>query len=236
MSVSILIIEDEPELQESLSHVLQEAGYCVEAVGDGLLAIASARKLKPDLIVLDLLLPGLGGFEVYRILRKEMSIPVLLLASRKEEIERLAGLEWFSDDYLVKPFSMQDFLKHVQAWLPAVCLPQEEIKQSVSLPAVQDRLGFGDLEINIKRGEVTLGGKLLRLKPKEYQLLHFLATHAGQTLSRKLLLECVWGPHYKGSGRTVDVHIHWLREKIELDVAEPTRIVTVRGGGYRFEG
>ncbi len=235
MSVSILLIEDEPDLQESLSQVLQEAGYCVEAVGDGLLAIASARKLKPDLIVLDLLLPGLGGFEVYRILRKELSIPVLLLASCKDEVERLVGLEWFADDYLVKPFSAQDFLKRVQAWLPAVCLPQGEIEQSAHIPTVQDRLGFGDLEINVKRGEVTLGGKLLRLKPKEYQLLHFLATHQGQTLSRKLLLECVWGPSYHGSSRTVDVHIHWLRQKIEVDVAEPKRIVTVRDGGYRFE-
>lgn len=236
MSVSILLIEDEPDLQETLSQALQAAGYYVEAIGDGLLAIALARKLKPDLIVLDLLLPGLKGFEVYRFLRKEIDAPVLFLASCQDEIERLVALERHDVDCLLKPFSVQDFLARVRAYLPEIFLPQPETGHGFPIPVEQDWLGFGDLVINVKRGEVTLGGKLLRLKPKEYQLLHFLATHHGQTLSREFLLAGVWGPQYHGTSRTVDVHVRWLRQKIEAGAAKPKRIVTVRGGGYRFEG
>ncbi|GAB4503915.1 MAG: response regulator transcription factor [Anaerolineales bacterium] len=237
MSVSILIIEDDPDLQEALSHALQEVGYHVEAVGDGLLAIASARKLKPALIVLDLLLSGLDGCEVYRILRKEITTPVLLLADCEDEIERCMTLERSADDYLIKPFSMPHFLARVQAYLPDVWAPSIETELRPPQPAVQDKdiLNFGDLAINVKRGEVTLGGNLLHLKPKEYQLLYFLATHHGQTLSRKELLEHVWGLHNHDASRTVDVHVRWLRQKLEPEDEKPKRIVTVRGGGYRFE-
>lgn len=238
MSASILLIEDEPNLQESLSNVLLEAGYHVEAVGDGLLAIASARKLKPDLVVLDLFLPGLKGCEVYRLLRKEMSSPFLFLAASRDEVERLEGVAQYANNYLLKPFSMQDFLTCVRARLPEVELPEKETEplSSSSPPMAQDWLCFGDLEIHVKSRKVTLGGNLLRLKPKEYQLLHFLALHHGQTLSREVLLERVWGAGHNENSRTVDVHVRWLRQKIEADAANPTRIVTVRGGGYRFEG
>ncbi|MFZ5909512.1 MAG: response regulator [Chloroflexota bacterium] len=236
MPESILIVEDEPSLQETLAYNLQKEGYLVETVGDGLLAIASARRMKPDLIVLDLMLPGLDGFEVCRILRKEMTTPILMLTARDDEIDRVVGLEVGADDYLTKPFSMREFVARVKAQLRRARLMREELGQAGEAPLKHERLVFGDLEINITRGEVTLDGQPLRLKPKEYQLLLFLAEHRGQMLSREFVLERVWGWDYIGDSRTVDVHVRWLRQKIEADPAQPERIVTVRGGGYRFEG
>jgi DNA-binding response OmpR family regulator len=236
MPESILIVEDEPSLQETLAYNLKKEGYLIETVGDGLLAIASARRMKPDLIVLDLMLPGLDGFEVCRILRKEMTTPILMLTARDDEIDRVVGLEVGADDYLTKPFSMREFVARVKAQLRRARLVREELGQTGEVPVKHERLVFGDLEINITRGEVTLGGEPLRLKPKEYQLLLFLAEHRGQMLSREFVLERVWGWDYIGDSRTVDVHVRWLRQKIEADPAQPARIVTVRGGGYRFEG
>ncbi|MFZ5818748.1 MAG: response regulator [Chloroflexota bacterium] len=236
MPESILIVEDEPALQETLAYNLQKEGYLVETVGDGLLAIASARRMKPDLIVLDLMLPGLDGFEVCRILRKEMTTPILMLTARDDEIDRVVGLEVGADDYLTKPFSMREFVARVKAQLRRARLVREELGQAVETPVKHERLVFDALEINVTRGEVILDGEPLRLKPKEYQLLLFLAEHRGQMLSREFVLERVWGWDYIGDSRTVDVHVRWLRQKIEADPAQPERIVTVRGGGYRFEG
>ncbi len=236
MPESILIVEDEPSLQETLAYNLQKEGYLVETVGDGLLAIASARRMKPDLIVLDLMLPGLDGFEVCRILRKEMITPILMLTARDDEIDRVVGLEVGADDYLTKPFSMREFVARVKAQLRRARLVREELGQLGETQVKHERLLFGTLEINVTRGEVILDGQPLRLKPKEYQLLLFLAEHRGQMLSREFVLERVWGWDYIGDSRTVDVHVRWLRQKIEADPAQPERIVTVRGGGYRFEG
>jgi len=236
MPDSILIVEDEPALQETLAYNLNKEGYLVETVGDGLIAIASARRMKPDLIVLDLMLPGLDGFEVCRILRREMTTPILILTARDDEIDRVVGLEVGADDYLTKPFSMREFVARVKAQLRRARLIREELGQETDAPIKHERLVFDTLEINITRGEVILAGQPLRLKPKEYQLLLFLAEHRGQMLSREFVLERVWGWDYIGDSRTVDVHVRWLRQKIETDPAKPERIITVRGGGYRFEG
>jgi DNA-binding response OmpR family regulator len=235
MPESILVVEDEPSLQETLAYNLKKEGYTVEAVGDGLVALESARRLKPDLIVLDLMLPGIDGFEVCRILRKEMTTAILMLTARDDEIDRVVGLEVGADDYLTKPFSMRELMARVKAQLRRTRLIREEMgKQAADIP--QEKLTFGNLVINQTRREVILNDTPLQLKPKEYELLLFLAEHRGQMLSREFILERVWGWDYIGDSRTVDVHVRWLRQKIEAEPARPKRIITVRGGGYRFEG
>ena len=235
MPETILVVEDEPSLQETLAYNLKKEGYTVEAVGDGREALDLARSLKPDLVVLDLMLPGLDGFEVTRILRKEMTVPILMLTARDDEIDRVVGLEVGADDYLTKPFSMRELMARVKAQLRRARLIREEVG-SQAVVMLQEKLSFGNLVVNQTRREVTLNDEPLQLKPKEYELLLFLAEHKGQMLSREFILERVWGWDYIGDSRTVDVHVRWLRQKIESDPAKPERIVTVRGGGYRFEG
>ncbi len=236
MSTRILVVEDEPALQETLAYNLQKEGYEVEVAGDGAAGLAAARSHPPDLILLDIMLPGLDGFEVCRRLRQEMNTPVLMLTAREDEIDRVVGLEVGADDYLTKPFSMRELLARVKAQLRRAQLIRDEITRSGVAAAAQETLTFGNLTINVTRREVILDGGIMQLKPKEYDLLLFLAQHRGQMLSREFVLERVWGWDYIGDSRTVDVHVRWLRQKIETDPAEPVRIVTVRGGGYRFEG
>lgn len=237
MAETILVVEDEVSLQETLAYNLKRQGYEVEAAGDGNAALEIARRLKPDLILLDVMLPGMDGFELCRILRQEMNTPVLMLTARDEEIDRVVGLEVGADDYLTKPFSMRELMARVKAMLRRVRLLREEFQTTAQPPAAaQPVLAFGNLELDLPRREVRLDGHPLALKPKEFDLLLFLAQHPGQMLSREHVLNRVWGWEYTGDSRTVDVHVRWLREKIEPDPAEPKRIVTVRGGGYRFEG
>lgn len=237
MGEKILIVEDETTLQEALAYNLRRQGYEVELAGDGQAALNVARRIRPDLIILDIMLPGMDGFEVCRILRQEMTTPVLMLTARDDEIDRVVGLEVGADDYLTKPFSMRELLARVKALLRRVRMVREEIggghsQVETSQPVIQ----HGNLIINIARREALLNGNPLPLKPKEYDLLLYLAQHRGQVLTREQILERVWGWEYIGDSRTVDVHIRWLREKIEPDPANPRRIVTVRGAGYRFEG
>lgn len=234
MSEKVLVVEDEPTLLETLVYNLNRQGYTVVTATDGRAALAIARREQPDLIVLDLMLPGLDGFEVCRILRQEMNAPILMLTARTDEVDRVVGLEMGADDYLTKPFSMRELLARVKALLRRVRLMREEAA-TASAPASADRIEIGDLTIDLARRELTRAGQLIHLKPKEYELLVFLARHAGIVLSRDLILERVWGWDFDGDSRTVDVHVRWLREKIEPDPAHPTRIVTVRGVGYRFE-
>lgn len=236
MAEKILVVEDEVSLQETLAYNLVKQGYEVETAGDGLIALDKARLLHPDLIILDLMLPGLDGFEVCRILRQEMTTPVLMLTARDDEIDRVVGLEVGADDYITKPFSMRELMARVKAMLRRVRLVREETAATSVAPIADHRFTFDDLVIDISRREVRKQDNVLALKPKEFDLLHFLAQHRGQVLSRETVLEKVWGWEYIGDSRTVDVHIRWLREKIEDDPAQPKRIVTVRGAGYRFEG
>jgi DNA-binding response OmpR family regulator len=235
MPETILVVEDEPALRETLAYNLKKDGFTVETVGDGRLALESARKLSPDLIVLDIMLPELDGFEVARILRREMIVPILMLTARDDEIDRVVGLEVGADDYLTKPFSMRELMARVKAQLRRSRLLREELAKSAP-EKMHETLTFGNLVINLTRQEVTLDDEPLALKPQEYQLLLFFAEHRGQMLSREFILERVWGWDYIGDSRTVDVHVRWLRQKIEEDSSNPTRIITVRGGGYRFEG
>jgi DNA-binding response OmpR family regulator len=236
MSEIILVVEDEPSLQETLAYSLKKEGYTVESVGDGRAALEAARRLKPDVIVLDIMLPEMDGFEVARILRKELTTSILMLTARDDEIDRVVGLEVGADDYLTKPFSMRELLARVKSQIRRTRLLREEMGNGAGTPAKHEALKFDNLIVNLTRREVTLDGVPIALKPKEYELLLFFAEHKGQMLSREFVLERVWGWDFIGDSRTVDVHIRWLRQKIEADAANPVRIVTVRGGGYRFEG
>jgi DNA-binding response OmpR family regulator len=234
MPETILIVEDEASLQETLAYNLRKQGYQVDTAADGHSALQVARRLKPDLILLDIMLPVLDGFEVCRILRQETNVPILMLTAKDEEIERVIGLEMGADDYLTKPFSMRELQARVKALLRRVRLDRSEYEQKPEF--VAEILVFDNLELDLTRRELRLDGRALPLKPKEFDLMTFLARHRGQVLTRDLLLERVWGWDFSGGSRTVDVHIRWLREKIEAEPANPSRIVTVRGIGYRFEG
>ena len=233
MTETILVIEDEPALQDTLVYNLEHQGYSVDSAGDGQTGVQIAKDLRPDLVVLDIMLPIMDGFEVCRILRKDMNMPILFLTARDEEIDRVIGLEIGADDYLTKPFSMREFLARVKALLRRVQLDRVP---TIVEPSEKSVLKFANLEIDLLRREVRLENNPLALKPKEYDLLLFLARHKGQVITRELILERVWGWDFTGGSRTVDVHVRWLREKIENDPAIPIRIITVRGAGYRFEG
>ena len=231
----LLVVEDDLILLETLEYNLTAEGYRVLTATDGLAALEVARKELPDLVVLDVMLPGLDGFEVCRILRRETAVPILMLTARAGETDRVVGLEVGADDYLTKPFGMRELLARVKALLRRVRLDREALSKD-STPPAADRLVFDDLIIDLDRHEVLLKEASLHLRPKEFELLLFLARHKGMALSRDLILERVWGWDYGGGTRTVDVHVRWLREKIEPTPADPQRIATVRGVGYCFEG
>jgi DNA-binding response OmpR family regulator len=233
MPKKILVVEDETALRDTLVYNLERDGYQVQAVGDGRSAVDIARNEKPDLIILDIMLPGLDGFDITRILRKEMNVPILMLTAKDGEIDRVLGLEIGADDYMTKPFSIRELLARVKAMLRREKLIREEVAGE---KPEKDIVSYGDLVINISRHEVTHNDEVLSLKPKEYELLLYLANHKGQVLTRDLILEEVWGWDFTGGTRTVDVHIRWLRSKIEDNPKEPKRIITVRGTGYRFDG
>ena len=233
MADKILIVEDELILQDTLAYNLKHQGYDVETAVDGNSAIEKARLTNPDLILLDIMLPGIDGFEVCRILRKEMNTPILMLTARDDEIDRVVGLEVGADDYLTKPFSMRELIARVKALLRRVRI----MKELAGVDATSHKIyTFDDLVIDETRKEVTLKGQALDLRPKEYDLLLFFAQHISQALSREFILEKVWGWEYFGDSRTVDVHVRWLRERIEKEPAKPKRIITIRSTGYRFEG
>jgi DNA-binding response OmpR family regulator len=236
MPDTILVVEDETGLREALLYTFTKEGYAVEAVGDGRSAIDAARRIKPNLILLDLMIPEIDGFEVCRILRKEMNTPILMLTARDDEMDRVTGLEVGADDYLSKPFSMRELLARVKAQFRRARLLREEVGAAAHPGVQHQRLVFDDLVINMTRREVTLNDTPLELKPKEYELLLFFAQHKGQMLSRQFILENVWGWDFIGDSRTVDVHVRWIRQKIEMEPRKPKRIQTARGGGYRFEG
>jgi DNA-binding response OmpR family regulator len=240
VSATILVVEDEPVLREALAYNLARQGYEVVEAADGRVALELARSRRPDLVLLDIMLPGMDGFEVCRVLRREKSLPILMLTARDDEVDKIVGLELGADDYMTKPFSMRELLARVKALLRRERAIREELaaaSRDDDQPAPgRQLLTFDDLIVNLERQEVTLAGEVLHLKPREYDLLVFLARNRGIALSRDLILERVWGWERDPSSRTVDVHIRWLRAKIEPDPAVPRRIVTIRNLGYRFEG
>jgi two-component system OmpR family response regulator len=233
-SSRIMIVEDDQTLLGVLKYNLTKEGYNVVTAIDGAQALEAARSEKPELIVLDIMLPKLDGFEVCRILRREMTVPILMLTAKTEEIDKVVGLELGADDYMTKPFSMREFLARIRAMLRRTEMMKQEIASSKEVkPSV---VKVGSLEIDPVRHQVSLSGSLLDLSPKEFDLLAFLASNQARVFSRDYLLEKVWGYDYAGDTRTVDVHIRWLRQKIEVDPAHPRHLLTVRGVGYKFEG
>jgi DNA-binding response OmpR family regulator len=234
MAERILVVEDEAGLRDALAYNLRREGYAVTTVEDGASAIDSAQSSVPELVILDLMLPAIDGFEVCRVLRKKSNVPILMLTARTEEIDRVVGLEVGADDYLTKPFSMRELMARVKALLRRVRMIREETLAEAE--SASPLMEFGELVIDELRREAVLAGRVLPLKPREFDLLVFLARHRGHVLSREILLQRVWGWDFTGDSRTVDVHVRWLREKLEEDPAHPSRIVTVRGAGYRFEG
>jgi two-component system OmpR family response regulator len=233
-SSRIMIVEDDQTLVGVLKYNLAKDGYGVVTAIDGAQALEVARSEKPELIVLDIMLPKLDGLEVCRILRREMTVPILMLTAKTEEIDKVVGLELGADDYMTKPFSMREFLARIRAMLRRTEMMKQEIASSKEVkPSV---VKVGSLEIDPVRHQVSLSGSLLDLSPKEFDLLAFLASNQARVFSRDYLLEKVWGYDYAGDTRTVDVHIRWLRQKIEVDPAHPRHLLTVRGVGYKFEG
>src|SRR5690606_14822452 len=223
---TILLVEDDDTLRKTLAYNLSKEDYTVVETGDGAEALNLAREQPPDLIVLDVMLPSLDGLTVCRMIRSESDVPIIMLTARGSEVDRIVGLEIGADDYMVKPFSLGEFLARVRAVL----------RRAPSARVIVDRLESGDLVLDLIARRVTRDGEEVRMTHKEFDLLATLMRNQGAVLSRDLLLERVWGYDYSGQTKTVDVHVRWLREKIERDPSHPQRIVTVRGVGYRFEG
>ena len=232
----ILIVEDETNIADSIKLNLEAEGYNVEYTTDGQMGLHYARTLKPDLIILDIMLPKLDGFEVNKIIQKELSIPVIFLTAKSDEISTVLGLELGADDYISKPFSMRELISRVKAVLRRL-----ENTKSHSMPSQinnnpqKGKFIYDDIEIDIDGRRVLRNGNLIHLKPKEFEILVYLSSNQGMAISRDALLDKIWGIDYFGDKRTVDVHIRWLRKKIELDSQKPKHLLTVRNVGYRFD-
>jgi len=221
---SILIIEDDDTLRQTLAYNLEREGYMVTTAEEGRGGLDVARDDAPDLIILDLMLPGLDGLSVCRILRRELDIPIIILTARSGEVDKIVGLDSGADDYITKPFSLGELLARVRAAL------RRQPK------AVTDRLESSDLSLDLIGRKAYKGADMLNLSYKEFDLLAELMRNKGMVLSRDLLLTKVWGYEAVGESRTVDVHVRWLREKIEENPSKPKRITTIQRIGYRFEG
>lgn len=249
----ILVVDDEPNVRDTVAFNLKREGFDVSFASDGIAAIDLARSLHPDVVVLDIMLPGIDGFQVCRTIREESTVPILLLSARGEEIDRVVGLELGADDFLAKPFAMRELVARVRAMLrrarmvtparvsngtsgsaqssPSLTTPEhDDLDPSSQVQVVQ----AGDVVIDVPRRQAQVAGRQLDLKPKEFDLLVYFVRHPGIVMTREALLREVWGYFHPVDTRTVDVHVRWLRLKIEDDPADPLHIVTVRGHGYRF--
>ena len=224
----IMIVEDDRNLLDTLVYNIEKEGYAAITSINGEEAVESARKEKPDLIILDIMLPALNGLEVCRILRKEMSVPILMLTARNEEVDKIIGLEVGADDYMTKPFSMRELIARIRAMLRRAGMTATEPD------SIDKIIIIGTLTIDTERHKVTVSSKELELSPREYDLLVFLAANKGLVFTRDQLLEKVWGYDFAGDTRTVDVHIRWLRQKIEFNPSKPEKLITVRGAGYKL--
>ncbi|MGH2562568.1 MAG: response regulator [Thermomicrobiales bacterium] len=239
VAATVLVVDDEPSLRQTLEYTLRREGFVVATAADGREALELARRRRPDVIVLDIMLPGMDGLQVCRTLRAESTVPILLLSARGEEIDRVLGLELGADDYLTKPFAMRELVARVRAMLRRARMASSDgaagpmADRNIS-EASGPTFVAGELSIDVPRRQVSLNGQVVALKPKEFDLLAYLAKHAGIVLSRDALLREVWGYDFPIDTRTVDVHVRWLRQKLETEPSQPKRIETVRGHGYRF--
>lgn len=220
----ILLVEDEAPLAETISYNLREEGYKVQVVSDGLSALDSIRTEKFDLVLLDIMLPGMDGLEVCRCIRRESNVPILMLTAKSREIDKVVGLEVGADDYITKPFGMLELIARIRAALRRFRTETQS----------QELLVAHGVELDVTRHRVTVEGREVELRPKEFQLLHLLLANRGRVMERRVLLDRVWGEDEYIDPGTVDVHIRRLREKVENDASDPQRILTVRGIGYKF--
>jgi len=227
-SEKILIIEDEENILEAVKYTLTQEGYDVFTSVDGEDGLEKAQEIKPDLVLLDVMLPKMDGFEVCRILRKDLEMPVFMISAKAEEIDRVVGLEIGADDYITKPFSMRELVVRVR----------NSLRRAASSQEVDDLeiLKFGELEIHLTSHMAIVSGEEVSMKPKEFDLLYLLASNKGRAFTRDQILQRLWDREYIGDVRTVDVHVRWIREKIEVNPSRPEKLVTIRGVGYRFDG
>jgi DNA-binding response OmpR family regulator len=226
----ILVVEDEENIRQTLHYNLAKEGYAVAEACTGPEALEEARRVRPDLVILDLMLPELSGLEVCRILRQEMTTPILMLTAKGSEVDKVVGLSLGADDYVTKPFSLSELMARVTALLRRVEMSRGAVAAAV--PEVEQIGGFVlDRAARIAR----MAGEEVRLAPKEFDLLSFLLAHPGRVQSRERLIQKVWGSGYYGDRKTVDVHVRWIREKFERFEALPFRITTVFGAGYRLD-
>lgn len=228
MSEKILIVEDEALIADSIEYALRKEGFQVITARDGVQGLVMAREEHPDLVILDIMLPGMSGFDICRAIRVESSMPIIMLTAKTEEIDRVVGLELGADDYIIKPFSMREVIARVKAVLRRSQMHLDRPKQ--------DTIRVGDLVVDSQRRVVQVRDKALHLPLKEFELLYTLVKNKDRVLTREMLLNSVWRGEAYDSTRTLDVHIRWLREKIEDDPSSPKRIVTIRGVGYMFVG
>jgi len=231
MPDTVLVVEDEPNLLAALKYTLEREGYDALSADNGETGLRIAREKSPDIVILDVMLPALDGFEICRLLRRESSVPIIMLTARGEEMDRVVGLELGADDYVTKPFSMRELLARVR----------NTLRRSASAAAGggaarAEVVVSGNLAIDLAGHTATLNGEPLDMKPREFALIAHLASNRGRAFTRDQILERLWGHDYIGDSRTVDVHVRWLREKIEPNPSKPSRIVTIRGVGYRFDG
>ena len=227
MARTILIVEDEPTLRETLADALEGEGFRVVSAADGREALAQFRGERPDLVLLDLMLPELSGIEVARIIRAESGVPIVMLTARDSELDKVVGLELGADDYVTKPFSLRELTARIRA-----LFRRAEANLGAGVPP--QIVDLGRVQVDLGGHRLLRDGQVLPLKPKAFELFAFLIRHPGQVFTRDQLLEKVWGYDYGGETRTVDVHIHWLRSQIEEDPGAPAFIHTVRGVGYVF--
>jgi two-component system, OmpR family, response regulator RegX3 len=222
----VLIVEDEDSFSDALSFMLRREGYEVFIAADGNTAITEFDKHGPDLVLLDLMLPGISGTEVCRIIRGKSTVPIIMLTAKDGEVDKVVGLELGADDYITKPFSSRELLARVRAVLRRHGEPEELLPPTVE---------SGSVRIDIERHVVSVRGEHITMPLKEFDLLEFLVRNSGRVLTRNQLIDRVWGADYVGDTKTLDVHIKRLRAKIEIDPSNPVHIHTVRGLGYKFD-
>ena len=228
MATTVLVVEDEENLLVALRYNLEREGYVVETAGDGERGLELATSIAPDLIILDVMLPKLSGYEVCRAVKRDSDVPILMLTARGEEVDKVVGLELGADDYVTKPFGVRELMARVRALLRR---PRSAHGGPDPSPVVRS----GEFVVDLSAHVARRNGREIDLKPREFQLLALFVGDPGRAYTRDQILEAIWGHDYIGDARTVDVHVRWLRRKIEDDPASPRHLVTLRGVGYRFE-